>query len=527
MMGNRHKANVDFSNTDIVLLITNLQAPDGIVLEQFSTAEDAQGIQADGNTLRSGMILGSRILQAADFYKNGSLAMRLIELATLETLYYDEVLFPNLATVEELSTPIGMFTMMTRGLGTGTADGFFAFERWQMGWLDDAQIMCQMSGDQTTDLSAIQQAGGVKAVMVPVSPTTILVVESRRPAGFDYMEAGALVYTVDTSVGAGAGPLQVLSTDSNDDWRRGKAPLAQGESLKFCNITVTNVAAGANGDSVRVEIPGPIECQPAPTPTPAAPTGLCATVPAPQSGIMIRFINNSATDVLSVSWMDANGQLLEYFKLQPGAYMDQPASAGDRWVVKDQTGAVVLDYLASVQPTQCAPAPGTSTTPLPVITFDKNGCPVIQGAQVICYDVYGVTEAELVTSMANNSPVAPDVWATRWFISWNWPNYGKPNCTLAQATVDLKDLTVTLPRWIPPAGAPPNLIAKWADWVMNIATREQLRVNYVRDNYLITKTAIQNATCTTADAAAQKATNQLDLAANNYVNGLLKEIIFP
>ena len=529
-------ASVDFSSADILIVITNTQAPDGLQLEQFSTAEDAQGIQADGTAIRSGIVQGSSILSSDVFYKNGGLAQRLIELATLEPLYYAADLFPSLTTPEEQSAPVGVFSLLTRGLLTGPADGFFAFERWQLGWLDDGQIFCQPGGDQTTELSAIQQAGNMKAVMVPLSPTSALVVESRRPVGFDYIQPGALVYTVDTSIEAGKGPIQVLPVSDNDDWRHGKSPLAQGESLEYCNITITNVVAGANGDTVRVIIPDVIEC-PQETAKPDI-AALCAAVPAStQSNVMVRFINNTSAGAVTGYWVDNTGQLVEYFTLQPGEYVDQPTNAGDRWIIKDQSGVTLLDYTATAQPTQCAPAPGATTAPaaptptasqpLPTITMDKNGCPIIQGATVICYDVTGVTQDELVKSMANNSPVTPDTYRTKWWIAWNWPNYGKANCNVSQATVDLTNLIVYIPRWKPPAGASPNLVAKWEAWIMNISIREQLRVNFVRDNYPMIKTAIQNATCTTADAEAQKALDQLGVSADGYVNGFLKEIFFP
>jgi hypothetical protein len=66
------------------------------------------------------------------------------------------------------------------GYIAGKAPEPLAYERWLLGWLDENQIVCQQTGDETTTVSAIEEQGGVKAVMVPISPTSAVVVESRR-----------------------------------------------------------------------------------------------------------------------------------------------------------------------------------------------------------------------------------------------------------------------------------------------------------------------------------------------------------
>ncbi len=42
---------------------------------------------------------------------------------------------------------VGGFGLM--GYIDGNAPEFFAFERWQLGWLEDSQIICQPEGEQT------------------------------------------------------------------------------------------------------------------------------------------------------------------------------------------------------------------------------------------------------------------------------------------------------------------------------------------------------------------------------------------
>jgi M6 family metalloprotease-like protein len=91
---------------------------------------------------------------------------------------------------------VGGFGLM--GRIDGNAPEYFAFERWQLGWLDDTQIVCLPSGEQTVFLSAIEISLGIKAVIVPLSESRAVVVESRQPFGYDanLVKPGALAQSV-------------------------------------------------------------------------------------------------------------------------------------------------------------------------------------------------------------------------------------------------------------------------------------------------------------------------------------------
>ena len=87
-----------------------------------------------------------------------------------------------------------------------------AWSRWQLGWLEPAQIRCIVEPSATVTLTAIDQPGdGVAMIAVPVGETEVIVIESRRDRGFDrgdfrgYDRDAAnngvvLVYTVDSSL---------------------------------------------------------------------------------------------------------------------------------------------------------------------------------------------------------------------------------------------------------------------------------------------------------------------------------------
>ena len=87
-----------------------------------------------------------------------------------------------------------------------------AWSRWQLGWLEPAQIRCIVEPSATVTLTAIDQPGdGVAMIAVPVGETEVIVIESRRDRGLDSNQLygydrdvvnndGVLVYTVDSSV---------------------------------------------------------------------------------------------------------------------------------------------------------------------------------------------------------------------------------------------------------------------------------------------------------------------------------------
>ena len=132
----------------------------------------------------------------------------------------------------------------------------------------------------------------------------------------------------------------------------------------------------------------------------------------------------------------------------------------------------------------------------------------IPNAEVVYYDITGSTESELRGQLDALSPIGYDNYkgdaTTNWYINWNWPGYGTSDCNLTQAEVTYS-VKVTMPRWKSPADADPQLVNKWNNYVQALALHETGHVNFVVQNYQSVKTAIQNATCDTAEAAAQAA----------------------
>ena len=172
-----------------------------------------------------------------------------------------------------------MLTRVTNHHADGSSEWFesgalrpremLAWSRWQLGWLSGTQVRCVHEPATTVELTAIGNSGAATAMAaVPLSRNEVIVVESRRKAGYDLgsippwrrggsvrrpalIEEGILVYTVDTSLGSGDLPIKVAGDSGNgqvDDF----PVLEVGESVTVRGYTVTLTAD--DGDTHRVTI---------------------------------------------------------------------------------------------------------------------------------------------------------------------------------------------------------------------------------------------------------------------------------
>ncbi|KAJ7235195.1 secreted protein [Mycena rebaudengoi] len=110
------------------------------------------------------------------------------------------------------------------GLISGPGPDYFAWDKWRLGWLADADVGClDVAAEQTGSfvLTALGKApvsggtgDGVKAVVVKVNTTTVVVAELRTREGLDagLCKEGVLLYTVQTDVETGKGSVKVVDT---------------------------------------------------------------------------------------------------------------------------------------------------------------------------------------------------------------------------------------------------------------------------------------------------------------------------
>jgi M6 family metalloprotease-like protein len=78
----------------------------------------------------------------------------------------------------------------------------FAWHKWLLGWLDPTQLRGLTSAGSTeVELTPLERKGGLKAVVVPISPSVAYVIEDRQRIGEDIelCDDGVLVWIVDSS----------------------------------------------------------------------------------------------------------------------------------------------------------------------------------------------------------------------------------------------------------------------------------------------------------------------------------------
>lgn len=212
-----------------------------------------------------------------------------------------------------------------------------------------------------------------------------------------------------------------------------------------------------------------------------------------------------------------------------------PVAAGTSTLASTSTSAVTQTATVTATPSLTSTPSLTATvtttptiTRTPIAIDSDTNCPLIADAkQIVCYDVAGSTESELRVSMDELSPVAPLAFNVQWEMVWNWSGSGTNDCNLSSATVTVTELTVTLPRWNAPANASPQLVAKWNQFIQDSASWSQAYVDYLRVNFSSVGIAIQNATCSTANAEAQKAVDGLGASASQYADEEVGNPTFP
>lgn len=133
----------------------------------------------------------------------------------------------------------------------GVAPDFFAWDKWRMGWMADDAVDCVLdAGTSEHVLSPLEGNTGTQAVVIAANKTSAVVAEVRVAKGLDstVCAPGVLIYTVDTTVPTGEGPIRVIDAtpDSNGC---GKGAW---EGVDYKNDGTLTL----NGEATSVEVPG-------------------------------------------------------------------------------------------------------------------------------------------------------------------------------------------------------------------------------------------------------------------------------
>ena len=123
------------------------------------------------------------------------------------------------------------------------------WHRYLLGFLDNSQIHCINSIEASTHwlVPVASASKQVKGVVIPLSTTEAIIVESRRAIGFDTALSsrsdlvGAVVYTLDSKIPYRRTPVKVAQVLKNND------------SVNVSGYKITVVESGDFGDVIKVE----------------------------------------------------------------------------------------------------------------------------------------------------------------------------------------------------------------------------------------------------------------------------------
>jgi M6 family metalloprotease-like protein len=241
-------ADTDFSKVDNFLILANPNAKGlGNSGPGFSAIR-GNGVTFDGKYLSNGATSAADLLGWGSIWLNHEIThtMGMVDLYSFKE--------DAASIVKGTFRFTGEFSYMGLSAFTSASPGLLAWERWVLGWLNDEQIICMSNNSLTQTISAVENVGGIKAVVIPLDGTKALVVESRRAIGLDkkMSKVGALVYLVNSSIQSGLGPVQIYPQSASDQ-KYWLAPRAVGESITVEGVTITITQADQNSDTVKIE----------------------------------------------------------------------------------------------------------------------------------------------------------------------------------------------------------------------------------------------------------------------------------
>ena len=204
---------IDFTKSDGVIIILD---PNSSYLSQSYALTDEHTV--DGKKISSVAILGR------SYVRVGLRSPYLVshELGHLFGL-------PDLYSFQDSTDTVDYFSIMNKAAVGGI--GYFGWEKYILGWLDDPQMICHKAGEVVGNLIPLTKKNGLKMIAVPISSSEVLVVENRTKEGIDKMisSAGIIAYVVDSSIESGKNPIKVLNN---------KKPIKIGSSFVYDNVKI-------------------------------------------------------------------------------------------------------------------------------------------------------------------------------------------------------------------------------------------------------------------------------------------------
>jgi len=159
--------------------------------------------------------------------------------------------------------PLGHYDIMNSQAGPE----YTAWNRWVGGLISDRQILCLPMTATISILKPIEEVNDfVKGLVVPISPTKVIVIENRAAIGYDKnlpsTSVGVIAYSVDVSIPRSNGPMRLIREPAVliDKWYQERGGLITprvdalkvGESLTYLGITINVIGRDGNDMFVKV-----------------------------------------------------------------------------------------------------------------------------------------------------------------------------------------------------------------------------------------------------------------------------------
>jgi M6 family metalloprotease-like protein len=226
---------IDFTKSDGVIIILD---PNSSYLRLGYGLADEHTV--DGKKISSVMILGRAYVQVG--IRSPYLVIHeLGHLFGLPDLYsYIDAFTTN----QDSTDTVAYFSVMNKAAVGGI--GYFGWEKYILGWLDDPQIICHKAGEVAGNLVPLSKKSGLKMIAIPISSSEVLVVENRTKEGIDKMipNPGIIAYVVNSSIESGKNPIKVLNN---------MKPIKIGSSLIYNNVKI-EVLKKKSKNNVKVSV---------------------------------------------------------------------------------------------------------------------------------------------------------------------------------------------------------------------------------------------------------------------------------
>lgn len=163
----------------------------------------------------------------------------------------------DLYTVDPKAATYGSWDLMSLNWSTKALE-LNSWNRFILNWLPEGHYKCLSSGSVSTTetlIPLVENREGVRAIFKPLSPSEILVIESRVSGGLDTLpaeEEGVLVYTVDMKIPSICGGWKVQRPARSNSPTFEDAALRPGEFVLVQGVKVEVVSRSGSQFQVKV-----------------------------------------------------------------------------------------------------------------------------------------------------------------------------------------------------------------------------------------------------------------------------------